>query len=111
MLYALKVGSPPDWDNVPDEFQVDLAALDRMEDEALWKIRSKSKDCSRDGAVQYPARSQSRGYADGCRTSRTNSTANRSRLLHAAESTGSSTTSLTRTPRISTLILECLLFV
>jgi hypothetical protein len=38
MLYALKVGSPPDWDNVPDEFQVDLAALDRMEDEALWKI-------------------------------------------------------------------------
>jgi hypothetical protein len=38
MLHALKVGSPPEWDNVPDEFQVDLAALDRMEDEALWKI-------------------------------------------------------------------------
>ncbi len=43
MLYALKVGSPPDWDNVPDEFQVDLAALDRMEDEAFkrslfWRV-------------------------------------------------------------------------
>lgn len=38
MLHALKVGSPPDWDNVPDEFKTDLAALDRLEDEALWKI-------------------------------------------------------------------------
>lgn len=43
MLYALKVGSPPDWDNVPDEFQVDLAALDRIEDEALWKIAQSRK--------------------------------------------------------------------
>jgi hypothetical protein len=43
MLYALKVGSPPDWDNVPDEFQVDLAALDRMEDDALWKIAQSRK--------------------------------------------------------------------
>ncbi len=43
MLYALKVGSPPDWDDVPDEFQVDLAALDRMEDEALWKIAQSRK--------------------------------------------------------------------
>ncbi|MEW6496289.1 MAG: hypothetical protein AB1589_27770 [Cyanobacteriota bacterium] len=43
MLHALKVGSPPDWDNVLDEFQVDLAALDRMEDEALWKIAQSRK--------------------------------------------------------------------
>ena len=43
MLHALKVDSPPDWDNVPDEFQVDLAALDRMEDEALWKIARSRK--------------------------------------------------------------------
>lgn len=46
MLHALAVGSPPDWGNVPDEFQVDLAALDKMEDEALWKIA-----CSRKTAV------------------------------------------------------------
>lgn len=43
MLHALKVGSPPDWDNVPDEFKADLAALDRMEDEALWKIATARK--------------------------------------------------------------------
>jgi hypothetical protein len=38
MLHALKVGSPPDWETAPDEFQADLAALDRLEDEALWKV-------------------------------------------------------------------------
>lgn len=43
MLHALKVGSPPDWDTVPDEFKADLAALDRLEDEALWKIASARK--------------------------------------------------------------------
>jgi hypothetical protein len=42
-LHALKVGSPPDWTNVPDEFQVDLAALDRLEDEALWRIAQSHK--------------------------------------------------------------------
>lgn len=43
MLYALKVDTPPDWDNVPDEFKADLAALDRLEDEALWKIATARK--------------------------------------------------------------------
>ncbi len=43
MLHALKVGSPPDWDNVPDEFKADLAALDRLEDEALWKVATVRK--------------------------------------------------------------------
>ncbi len=43
MLHALKVSSPPDWDNVADEFKADLAALDRMEDEALWKIATARK--------------------------------------------------------------------
>jgi len=43
MLYALKVGSPPDWDNVPEEFKADLAALDRLEDEALWSIATARK--------------------------------------------------------------------
>ncbi len=42
-IHALKVGSPPDWDNVPDEFKADLAALDRLEDEALWKIATARK--------------------------------------------------------------------
>lgn len=43
MLHALKVGSPPDWENVPDEFKADLAALDRLEDEALWRIATSRK--------------------------------------------------------------------
>jgi hypothetical protein len=43
MLHALKVGSPPDWENAPDEFQADLAALDRLEDEALWKLATGHK--------------------------------------------------------------------
>jgi hypothetical protein len=43
MLHALKVGSPPDWENAPDEFQADLAALDRLEDEALWKLATNHK--------------------------------------------------------------------
>jgi hypothetical protein len=43
ILHALKVGSPPDWNNIPDEFKADLAALDRLEDEALWKIATARK--------------------------------------------------------------------
>lgn len=38
MLHALQVGSPPAWDNVPEEFQADLAALDKLDDNALWQI-------------------------------------------------------------------------
>ncbi|MBI3760638.1 MAG: hypothetical protein HY260_02075 [Chloroflexi bacterium] len=38
MLHALRVGSPPAWDDVPAEYQADLAAMDKLDDEALWKI-------------------------------------------------------------------------
>jgi len=38
LLHALQVGSPPSWDDAPAEFQVELAALDRLSDEALWSI-------------------------------------------------------------------------
>jgi hypothetical protein len=38
MLHSLEIGSPPRWDDAPAEFQADLAALDRMDDEALWQI-------------------------------------------------------------------------
>ncbi len=36
--HALEVGSPPAWDDAPAEFQPDLAALDRLNDDALWNI-------------------------------------------------------------------------
>lgn len=38
LLHAVQVGSPPDWEHVPAEFQADLAALDRLDDTALWQI-------------------------------------------------------------------------
>ena len=42
-LHALSVGSPPAWDDAPPELQLDIAALDKMDDESLWKIaRSRS---------------------------------------------------------------------
>ena len=38
LLRALQVGSPPAWESAPAEFQTDLAALDRLDDTALWRI-------------------------------------------------------------------------
>jgi hypothetical protein len=37
-MRALQVGSPPTWETAPAEFQADLAALDRLDDAALWRI-------------------------------------------------------------------------
>ncbi len=45
LLRAVEIGSPPRWDDAPATFQADLAALDRMDDEALWRIaRAKEQD-------------------------------------------------------------------
>lgn len=38
ILHALTVGSPPIWEDVPAEYQMALAEMDRLEDEALWGI-------------------------------------------------------------------------
>ncbi len=38
LLHAVQVGSPPDWEHVPAEFQADLAALDRLDDASLWQV-------------------------------------------------------------------------
>lgn len=43
-LHPLRLGSPPAWDDAPPELQLDLAALDRMDDEALWKIAKSRLD-------------------------------------------------------------------
>jgi hypothetical protein len=43
ILRAITTGSPPDWDDVPAEFQSDVAALDRLNDEALWTIARSHK--------------------------------------------------------------------
>ena len=45
VLHALQVGSPPAWDDAPIEFQTDLAALDRLDNDALWNVlRSSATD-------------------------------------------------------------------
>ena len=38
LLRVLQVGSPPNWQDVPEEFQADLAALDRLDDPTLWQV-------------------------------------------------------------------------
>jgi hypothetical protein len=38
LLHAVEVGSPPRWEDAPAIFQNDLAALDRLDDGALWRI-------------------------------------------------------------------------
>jgi hypothetical protein len=38
ILHSLQVGSPPAWDDVPEEFQAELAALDKLDDHTLWQI-------------------------------------------------------------------------
>ncbi len=38
ILHALEVGSPPDWDDVPEAFQADLVALEQLDDASLWAI-------------------------------------------------------------------------
>lgn len=43
ILRALTIGSPPDWTDVPEEYQSDLAALDRLDDDALWKVAQTNK--------------------------------------------------------------------
>lgn len=38
ILHALRVGSPPAWDDAPSEFQADLASMDKLDDDALWQV-------------------------------------------------------------------------
>lgn len=38
LVRAVRAGSPPDWSQAPAAFQADLAALDRLDDDTLWRI-------------------------------------------------------------------------
>lgn len=44
ILRAVTVGSPPEWSDVPEEYQSSLAALDQLENAALWKIAQAQKE-------------------------------------------------------------------
>ena len=43
MLHALQVGSPPAWDDIPEEFQAEIAGLDKLDDNTLWQIANSRK--------------------------------------------------------------------
>ncbi|KPQ32434.1 MAG: Uncharacterized protein family (UPF0184) [Phormidesmis priestleyi Ana] len=43
ILHAIAVGSPPNCDDVPEEYQPELAMLDKLEDSALWQIARAQK--------------------------------------------------------------------
>lgn len=49
-LHVVQVGSPPGWDDIPAEFQADVAALDRLDDAALWRI-ARQKQANTDVAL------------------------------------------------------------
>lgn len=38
ILHALQVGSPPAWDDAPEEFQAAIAALDKLDDNTLLQV-------------------------------------------------------------------------
>jgi hypothetical protein len=38
LLRTIQIGCPPSWEDVPAEFQMDLAAMDRLSDDHLWEI-------------------------------------------------------------------------
>jgi len=38
ILRVVRMGSPPGWDDIPAEYQSDLAALERLDDTSLWRI-------------------------------------------------------------------------
>src|SRR5258708_26037561 len=38
LLHAVRVGSPPAWEDVPPEYQSDLAEMDRLSDDDLWPV-------------------------------------------------------------------------
>ena len=43
ILRVVQMGSPPGWDDIPAEYQTDLAALERLDDTSLWRIARASQ--------------------------------------------------------------------
>jgi hypothetical protein len=43
ILRALQIGSPPAWDDIPSEFQAEVASLDKLDDDSLWQIARANK--------------------------------------------------------------------
>lgn len=64
ILHALEVGSPPDWDDVPEAFQADLAALEQLDDASIMGDRQRSPANNRNHSLRSVTRSQPRRSFD-----------------------------------------------
>lgn len=53
LVHAVQVGSPPSWEDAPALYQADLAALDRLDDNALWRIVRSMKTETAEEAERY----------------------------------------------------------
>lgn len=53
LVHAMQVGSPPSWEEAPAIYQADLAALDRLDDNALWRIVRSLKAETAEEANRY----------------------------------------------------------
>jgi hypothetical protein len=54
LVRVVEKGSPPTWDDIPASYQIELAALDRLDDDALWQIaraRQTDDDMARYGEL------------------------------------------------------------
>ena len=38
VIRALRVGSPPGWEDAPEEVQTELSTLDRLDDDSLYRV-------------------------------------------------------------------------
>ncbi|NER07641.1 MAG: hypothetical protein F6K17_36310 [Okeania sp. SIO3C4] len=43
VIHTLKLGIPPSYDDIPEEFKVDIARLDKLDDDSLWRITRSKK--------------------------------------------------------------------
>lgn len=66
LLRALRAGSPPDWEDVPEEMQAELAALDRLDDAALYGVaRERWAPADADRYDELLARQEAGNLLDG----------------------------------------------
>lgn len=66
LLRALRAGSPPDWEDAPAEMQVELSALDRLDDEALCRVvRERWPQADLDRYDELLGKQQGGGLSDG----------------------------------------------
>ncbi len=66
LLRALRAGSPPGWEDAPEEMHAELSALDRLDDDALYQLaREQWSSAEVDRYDDLLSRQQEGGLSDG----------------------------------------------